>query len=121
MTLTITIAAERILLLLLFLVGFWGILARKNIIHKIFGLTLMNSAAVMLFVIEGARIGAHTPIMEAGIEDVVDPIPQALMLTAIVIGVCITALALALAYRLYSATGSLHIDTIRNRLNGDVE
>ncbi len=111
--------AERILLLVLFLVGFWGIVAKRNIIKKIFGLTIVNSAAVMLFVVEGSRIGSRTPIMEEGIADVVDPVPQALMLTAIVIGVCITALALALAYRLYQASGSFNIDHIRDKLHDE--
>ncbi|MGM0432026.1 MAG: sodium:proton antiporter [Spirochaetota bacterium] len=107
---------ERILLLLLFLVGFWGILAKKNIIKKIFGLSLLNSAAVILFVLEGNRIGEHTPIMEEAISHIVDPVPQALMLTAIVIGVCVTALALALSFRLYKAAGSYNIDTIKQRI-----
>jgi multicomponent Na+:H+ antiporter subunit C len=110
---------ERILLLVLFLIGFWGIVAKRNIIKKIFGLTIINSAAVILFVIEGSRIGSRTPIMEEGIADVVDPVPQALMLTAIVIGVCITALALALAYRLYQASGSFNIDQIRKQLHDE--
>jgi len=107
---------ERLLLLALFLVGFWGILAKKNIIKKIFGLTLINSSAVLLFVIEGSRVGEHTPIMEEGISHVVDPVPQALMLTAIVIGVCVTALALALAYRLFKAAGTFSIDEIRRKV-----
>ncbi len=108
---------ERILLLLLFLIGFWGILGKKNIIKKIFGLTLINSAAVILFVLEGSRAGVHTPIMEEGIQAVVDPVPQALMLTAIVIGVCITALALSLAYRLYKTAHSFNIDEIRRQVH----
>ena len=110
---------ERILLLMLFLVGFWGILSKKNIIKKIFGLNLINSAVVLLFVIEGSRIGKEAPIMEAGIAQVVDPVPQALMLTAIVIGVCITALALALAFRLYKAAGSFSIEAIRRKVHDE--
>jgi len=108
---------ERLLLLSLFLVGFCGVLANKNIIKKIFGLTLINNAVVILFVLEGARVGQHAPIMEEGIETIVDPIPQALMLTAIVIGVCITALALALAFRLYRNTGTFNIDAIRRKVH----
>ena len=110
---------ERILLLLLFLAGFWGIVGKKNIIKKIFGLTIINSAAVILFVLEGSRAGVHTPILEEGISNVVDPVPQALMLTAIVIGVCVTALALALAFRLYQSSGSFDIDIIRKRVHDE--
>ncbi len=107
---------ERLLILLLFLVGFWGILGKKNIIKKIIGLNLINNSVVILFVLEGSRVGEQAPIMDEGIANVVDPVPQALMLTAIVIGVCITALALALAFRLYKATGSFDIDEIRKRV-----
>ena len=104
---------ERLLLFFLFLVGFRGILIKRNIIKKIISLNLINSAVVILFVLEGSRIGSQTPIMEEGIYQVVDPVPQALMLTAIVIGVCVTALSLALAFRLYKATNTFDIDEIR--------
>jgi multicomponent Na+:H+ antiporter subunit C len=110
---------ERMLLLILFLIGFWGILAKKNIIKKIFGLNMINSAVVILFILEGSRAGEHAPILEDHIRNVVDPIPQALMLTAIVIGVCVTALALALAFRLYKATGSFDIDEIRRKIHDE--
>lgn len=107
---------ERLILFLLFLLGFWGILAKRNVIKKIISLNLINSAVVILFVLEGSRIGDNVPIMEEGISRVVDPVPQALMLTAIVIGVCVTALSLALAFRLYKATGTFHIDEIRKKV-----
>jgi len=107
---------ERLILFLLFLLGFWGILAKRNVIKKIISLNLINSAVVILFVLEGSRIGDNVPIMEEGISRVVDPVPQALMLTAIVIGVCVTALSLALAFRLYKATGTFHIDEIREKV-----
>ncbi len=107
---------ERALLLCLLLIGFWGVVAKKNIIKKIFGLNILNAAAVMLFILEGNRIGTEAPILEPGLAQVVDPIPQALMLTAIVIGVCVTALALTLAVHLYRITGSFDIDTIRERI-----
>lgn len=106
----------RILIGLLFLVGLWGLVAKRHLIKKIFGLSILNAAVVILFVVEGASIGNSAPIMESGVSNIVDPIPQALMLTAIVIGVCVTALALAMAYRLYKATGSFDIDEIRRRI-----
>ncbi|WP_320128228.1 sodium:proton antiporter [uncultured Sphaerochaeta sp.] len=107
---------DRLLIGMLFLIGFWAIMAKKNIIRKIFGLSLINSAVVLLFVLEGARIGTEAPILEASVQSVVDPIPQALMLTAIVIGVCMTALSLALAFKLFKATDSFDIDEIREKV-----
>ncbi len=111
----------RIMLAVLFLVGFAGIVGNKNIIKKIFGLTILNNAAVILFVLEGSGIGEKAPIMEPGLTGIVDPVPQALMLTAIVIGVCVTALALALAFRLHRAVGSFNIDVLYGRLNDSVD
>lgn len=65
------------------------------------GLNIMNSGVVLFFISLGYRRGATAPIMEKGIGEVVDPLPQALMLTTIVIGICVTALALTLAVSIY--------------------
>ncbi len=110
---------DRILLLVLFLTGFYGVVGKKNIIKKIFGLCILNSTIVILFVKEGAIIGDNAPILTDGVKSIVDPVPQALMLTAIVIGVCVTALALSIAYRLYNSTGTFDIDEIRRKINRD--
>ena len=112
---------ERILLMILALIGLWGIVYKKNIIKKVYGLSILNSSVVILFILEGSKIGENAPIMEKGIRHVVDPVPQALMLTAIVIGVCITALALAIAFRLYRNTGSFDIDEIRTKVSDESE
>jgi len=111
---------ERLLLLFLFLIGFYGLVGKKNIIKKIFGLTILNSTVVILFVLEGSRSGVFSPILAEGIVSVVDPVPQALMLTAIVIGVCVTALALAMAYRLFRTTHTFDIDKIHSHIHGGV-
>lgn len=107
---------DRVILSLIFLVGLSAIVANRNIIKKIFGLTIINGAVVLLFVLDGKAIGNRVPILTEGTGPVVDPLPQALMLTAIVIGVCMTALALALAFKLYRATGTFQIDEIRERV-----
>lgn len=106
----------RMLIGMLFLVGLWGLVAKRHLIKKIFSLSILNASVVILFVVEGADAGDSAPIMGSGVVNIVDPIPQALMLTAIVIGVCVTALALAMAYRLYKATGSFDIDEIRRSI-----
>ncbi|MDA3957078.1 sodium:proton antiporter [Oceanispirochaeta sp.] len=110
---------ERVLLLILFLIGFGGIVSKRNIIKKIFALTIMNSSVVILFIVEGSRIGDNAPILKEGLKNMVDPVPQALMLTAIVIGVCISALALALAFRLYRYAHSFDMDLIRKKVNDE--
>ena len=99
------------------IVGFWGIVTKHNIIKKIFALNIINNAVVILFVLEGSRIGSNAPIMESGITHIVDPVPQALMLTAIVIGVCISALALSFAFRLYKITGTFDVREIKRQVH----
>ena len=110
---------ERILILILGLTGLWGLVYKKNIIKKIYALSILNSSVVILFILEGSRIGTNAPIMGKGVKNIVDPVPQALMLTAIVIGVCLTALALAIAFRLYRSTGSFDIDKIREKVENE--
>ena len=107
---------SRILMAALFLVGLWGVIADKNMMRKVFGLSILTSAVVLLFVVEGGSVGAEAPIMEKAVTNIVDPVPQALMLTAIVIGVCITALALALVCRIHASTGTLDIEEAAKRM-----
>jgi multicomponent Na+:H+ antiporter subunit C len=104
-----------VLIILLFLVALWGLVTRDNIIKKVMALSVLNSAVVILFVYGGARSGTTAPILEGGALDVVDPLPHELMLTAIVIGLCLTALALALSLRIYQRTGTLSARTLAQR------
>jgi multicomponent K+:H+ antiporter subunit C len=92
--------------------GVW-LLLRARTFDTVLGLTLL-SYAVNLFIFSMGRlkIGAP-PILERGVEtlaNTADPLPQALVLTAIVISFAMTALLLALSLRTHSATGSDHVD-----------
>ncbi len=113
----------RALVLVLFLVGLYGLIARANLVKKVFALAIMNSAVVILFTMEGSRIGSAAPLLLPGGKDSgaahVDSVPQALMLTAIVVGVCVTALALALAYRLFAEYGTMDADELRRKVDHD--
>jgi len=83
---------ELLFIILIFLTGLWAVIFDPNLVKKVFGLSVLNSSVVILFILEGSRLGENTPILEDGIKNVVDPLPQALMLTAIVIGVCVLSL-----------------------------
>jgi multicomponent Na+:H+ antiporter subunit C len=85
----------------LLLLGIWGVLVKRNLIKKVIALSMINSSVVIMFVYLGSLSGNAAPILVEGITDIVDPIPQALMLTAIVVGICLTSLALALIYKMY--------------------
>ncbi|NLJ10124.1 MAG: Na+/H+ antiporter subunit C [Treponema sp.] len=110
---------NRILILCLFLLGFYGLMVQKNLVKKVFALSIQNSAVILLFIVEGSRIGDHAPILSEDRVRYVDPIPQALMLTAIVVGICVTALALALVYRLYQKYESLNVEEIQRKANDE--
>ncbi len=111
--------------ILLILIGLATVLVKRNILKIALGFSIMDTGVNLLIVALGYLPGRTAPIIDspdlfadraARIVDaskVVDPIPQALVLTAIVIGVGVTALMLAYVVRLYAATGTLDIDEIR--------
>ena len=99
----------------LFLVGLWGMVARANLVKKVISLSIANSAIVLFFVYQGSLSGSTAPIMTGVDAPVVDPVPQALMLTAIVVGICVVALALALVYRIYERFHTLDMREIERR------
>lgn len=103
------------------LAGLWGVLFRKNLIKKIIGLSIMNSGIILLFVTAGNAIGDSPPILTGKEGTVVDPVPQALMLTAIVIGLAVTALAMAFIVRIYGYHGTLDSGRIFGEAGGDGE
>ena len=103
--------------LLVFMIGLYGVMSKNNLVKKIMGLTIMNSSIVLFFISIGYRKSGLAPILEEGMTGgttatVVDPVPQALMLTAIVIGMSITALALALIVRIYAKYKTLDIQQL---------
>ena len=101
---------------ILFAIGTYLILSRA-FLRVVFG-TCLLSHAILLYLITGGKLkrGA-APILESGVTVYVDPIPQALILTAIVIGFGVTAFIIVLAYRAYQTLGS--DDTEDYRGTGD--
>ena len=106
--------------ILLLLIGLWGILTQKNIIKIIIGFSLFDTATHILMVGLGYIKGKTAPILDDTVnlknaaDQIVDPIPQALVLTAIVIGLGITALMLAYALRLYQKRETLEINNFND-------
>ncbi|MEA5443808.1 cation:proton antiporter subunit C [Cyanobium gracile] len=106
-----------LLILVAVLVGFVGLLLRRNLFLKVLAMDVMGSAVVALFVLVAARSGLQSPILAArpavgaGMTAVVmaDPIPQAVILTAIVIGLSIQALLLVVITRLSRVDPSLDL------------
>jgi len=108
-----------ILCFALFCIGLYCILRKRNIIKIIIGLGIVEYAVNLFFVLIGYRTHGRAPILakDQAILNMVDPIPQALVLTSIVIGLAVTALIVALALRIYEKYGTFDITKIR-RLRG---
>jgi len=106
--------------IILILLGVWGMVKKDNLIKKVISLNIFNSSIVILFVYLGSRTGSTAPIMEERMKGVaVDPLPQALTLTAIVIGICLTALALSLILRIYQQYKTLSISRIEKSIRNE--
>ncbi len=99
----------------LILIGLWGMLTRKHLIKIIIGFSIVDTGIHLLLVSIGYIEGRTAPIINRAVDtaqaaqQVVDPIPSALVLTAIVIGLAVTALMLTYAVSLYRSKGSLQI------------
>ena len=105
--------------MLLFGIGFANLMFQKNLIKKIIGLNIMDTAIYLFLAEKGYIAGRMPPIVVDGIQDVeayINPIPSGLVLTGIVVSVSVTALMLSLTIRLYKRYHTLDLDEISIRL-----
>ena len=95
----------------LFVIGLYGILGKRNLVKKLIGINIMQAAVILFFIIFAFKRGASVPIrldsLGANADQYMNPLPHALMLTAIVVSVATTGLALTLLRRIYQQTRSL--------------
>ncbi|MCB2195412.1 MAG: cation:proton antiporter subunit C [Bacteroidetes bacterium] len=105
-----------ILCFILFLVGLYGLITRRNLIKIVISLSIMEFSVFLFLVIIGYIDAGVAPIVELSNQNViyVDPLPQAMVLTAIVIGLATTAMLLAIAIRLYRKYKTFDIREINN-------
>jgi multicomponent Na+:H+ antiporter subunit C len=105
-----------ILCLILFGIGLYCIIAKRNVVKIILGVTIIEYAANLLFILFGYRMNGRAPILGKvqPIQNMVDPLPQALVLTAIVIGLATTALLVAVAIKIYEKYGTFDVSKIKN-------
>lgn len=106
----------------LILLGMGGIVMSSHLMRIIFAVALLEAGVNLILLLSSFREDAAAPIMLDGQfpQTMADPVPQALVLTAIVIGVGILALALSLALRLQRAYGTLDIGEIRQCMEKDI-
>ena len=106
---------EEVAAMILFGIGFTTLLLHKNMIKKIIGLNIMDTAVYLFLASMGYIEGRVAPIVENGITDVhhyINPIPSGLVLTGIVVSVSTTAIMLALTIRLYRKYRTLDMDEV---------
>ncbi len=101
--------------IILFGIGFTILLLHRNLVKKIMGMNIMDTATYLFLAVKGYITGRGVPIVVDGIQDVeayINPVPSGLVLTGIVVSVSSTALMLALTVRLYERYHSLDLDEI---------
>lgn len=99
---------------ILLMIGFYAVIARGNLIKKLLGLSIFQSAVFLMYITMDKVEGGTAPIIQ---KDAVDqlysnPLPQVLILTAIVVGVSTTALGLSIAVRIKDEYGSIEENEI---------
>jgi len=113
----------------LMMIGFYAMTGKTNLVKKLVGMNIFQWSIILFFVSMGAKRGATIPIVEGGHGEhlvleaarYVNPLPHVLMLTAIVVGVATTGVALALLLRIHKGYGTLEEDELleKVRASGD--
>jgi multicomponent Na+:H+ antiporter subunit C len=98
---------EPLLTIVVILVGLYGLISSETIIKSVFTATIVEAGVILLFLNLGAINGGVIPIADGVNLVIVDPIPQALMITTIVIGSTVTSLALILSIKVFHNNGSI--------------
>jgi len=96
----------------LMMLGMYVVMANPNLVKKVIGLNIFQTAVFILYISMGKVEGGTAPILSDAFSVYANPLPHVLILTAIVVGVATTALALALAVRIHRAYGTVEEDEI---------
>jgi multicomponent Na+:H+ antiporter subunit C len=96
----------------LMMVGFYAMIAKENLIKKVIGMNIFQTGVILLYVSISKISGGTVPIIWDTSDIYDNPLPHVLMLTAIVVSVSTTAVALALIIRIYKSYGTMEDDQI---------
>ena len=108
------------IVIFLMMIGLYIVICRDNLARKVIGLNVFQTSVFVLFISIGAVRAATAPILAVGFTEYANPLPHVLILTAIVVGVATTSLALALIVRINEAYGTIDEEQIQ-AMNGDSE
>jgi multicomponent Na+:H+ antiporter subunit C len=101
------------------MLGLYTMIAHRNLMKKVVGMSIFQTAIILFFLVLSIKRGASLPIVPAGPVDpraFVNPLPHALMLTAIVVMVATSGVALAILIRLHGLYGTLEEDLLADRI-----
>lgn len=102
---------------ILLMIGYFAVIAKRNLVKKLIGLSLFQSAVFLLYITMGKVDGGTAPIIGMTETYTVfsNPLPQVLILTAIVVGISTTALGLSIVVRIKEAYGTIEEDAIHQK------
>ncbi len=112
--------------IILMMIGFYAIITKKNLVKKIIGMNIVQTAIILFYISIGAKKGATLPIIEHGhnaaahmvhASDYINPLPHVLMLTAIVVAVATLGVALSLVIKIYRQYNTLEENEIHAQIN----
>ncbi|KGJ98740.1 cation:proton antiporter subunit C [Thalassotalea sp. ND16A] len=105
------------IVVILMMIGLYIVIAHGNLIKKIVGLTLFQTSVFIFYISMAKVVGGTAPILADDIIQYSNPLPHALILTAIVVGIATIALALSLVIRIKAAYGSIEEEEIQRQDN----
>lgn len=103
------------LAIILAMIGLYTMISRTNMVKKVAGLNIFQVSVFILFISLGVVEGGTVPILHPDYEVYSNPLPHVLILTAIVVGVATTAVALALVVRIREAYGTVEEDRVNEQ------
>jgi len=112
------------LYVVLMMIGFYAMIGKRNLVKKLLGMNIFQTAIILFYVSTGVKRGAAIPIVDKyaalskGVDagQIINPLPHVLMLTAIVVSVSVTGVALAILVRIYRRYGTLEEDEILEKI-----
>ncbi len=103
------------IVIVLMMIGFFIVISRSNLIKKIIGLNIFQTSVFILYISTGKISGGTAPIIAENVTVYSNPLPHVLILTAIVVGIATTALALSLVIRIKASYGTVEENEILQR------
>jgi len=99
----------------LLMTGMYAVISKANLVKKLIGISIFQSSVFLLYISMDKVEGGTAPIIQAGVSDVLysNPLPQVLILTAIVVGIATLALGLAVVVRISEAYGTIEEDEMQ--------